>query len=557
MRVLVPVLVILASLAPLAPPAGAQTPDYAIKNGWFFTQTAGGQPGGYSVTDDGAPFWTWFRQLGGVDALGYPISRRMLWDGQPAQAFQKAVLHWRPDLNRMVLVNIFDELSKAGKDPWLRQVRLVPRPQPIRDEDKLDFGTIIVRRHALLEANPAIAARYWAADDPLTIYGLPVSPVEDYESVVVVRLQRAVLQQWKTNRPWARAGEVVVANGGDVAKEAGLFPMAATVPEPPGGAPAGPLPIVGAAAPAPAVTPFAANAPLPTSTPRTAAPSGPTATPSPSGPSTAPPPVGPSATPTPSITATVTAPAQRAADPAAPVAVPTAPAPPPEPPGGYIIALDPGHGGPDSGATVRFDDGFVLREKDVNLTVSKKLAQLLREAGFAVVLTRDSDTAVNRERRDLNGDGKVDLRDELQARIDIANAAKAHLFLSIHHNGHERTELNGFEVYFCRNREFAAQNQRLAALVEDSIVKAVRSAGYPLASRGQKDCYNSAVDKSYFVIGPVDLAAGRPRATAMPGVIGEAMFITNLADATALRNDAILTAQARGYLEAVKRYFGK
>jgi hypothetical protein len=39
-----------------------------------------------------------------------------------------------------------------------------------------------------------------------------------------LRLQRAVIQQWKENVPWARAGDVVVANGGDVGKEAGMYP---------------------------------------------------------------------------------------------------------------------------------------------------------------------------------------------------------------------------------------------------------------------------------------------------------------------------------------------
>jgi N-acetylmuramoyl-L-alanine amidase len=527
MRRLPLLVALLATTLPGLPglPAAAQAPEYDIPGGRFFTQTAGGRPGGYSVTDDGAPFWSTFRELGGVATLGYPISRRFLWEGQPAQAFQKGILHWRPDLQRMVLVNIFDELSKAGKDAWLQTFRLVPRPQPIPAEDRLDFPTIIQRRQALLEANRAISAKYWEANDPLLLYGLPVSPVEDYGSVAVVRLQRAVLQQWKTERPWARAGEVVVANGGDVAKEAGFFPEAVIALEPPGGARAGPLP--GLTSPTPAVTPFAASGPLPTSTPRADPPN---------------------------------PPAQRTGDLSAsptPILIPSAPSPPPPPPGGYIIAIDPGHGGPDSGATVRFPDGFVLREKDVNLTVAKKLVPLLREAGFAVVLTRESDVAVNRERRDLNGDGVIDLKDELQARIDIANEARAHLFLSIHHNGHQRSELNGLEVYFCQNREFGAQNRRLAALVEDSLLKAIRAAGYPLASRGQRDCYDPQVEKSYFVIGPVDLGAGRPRATQMPGVIGEAMFITNPTDAARLRDDAILTAEARGYAEAVKRYFAR
>jgi hypothetical protein len=48
----------------------------------------------------------------------------------------------------------------------------------------------------------------------------------------VVRTQRAVLQLWKHDEPWARAGDVTVANGGDLAKALGLFPAAALKPEP-------------------------------------------------------------------------------------------------------------------------------------------------------------------------------------------------------------------------------------------------------------------------------------------------------------------------------------
>ena len=58
--------------------------------------------------------------------------------------------------------------------------------------------------------------------------GLPLA-VHDYGALVSVRLQRATLQLWKTDMPWAAAGTVVVGNGGDVAKEAGLWPAEATV----------------------------------------------------------------------------------------------------------------------------------------------------------------------------------------------------------------------------------------------------------------------------------------------------------------------------------------
>jgi len=61
--------------------------------------------------------------------------------------------------------------------------------------------------------------------------GLPVS-VKDYGAVVVVRCPRAAFQHWKVTMPWAAASAVTVVNGGDLAKEAGLFPTASLAPGP-------------------------------------------------------------------------------------------------------------------------------------------------------------------------------------------------------------------------------------------------------------------------------------------------------------------------------------
>ena len=73
----------------------------------------------------------------------------------------------------------------------------------------------------------------------LAVIGLMLLFVADYGSVVSVRLQRATLQLWKSDTPWASAGSVVVGNGGDLAKEAGLWPVDAMTPisvvAPPGG----------------------------------------------------------------------------------------------------------------------------------------------------------------------------------------------------------------------------------------------------------------------------------------------------------------------------------
>jgi len=56
------------------------------------------------------------------------------------------------------------------------------------------------------------------------------------------------------------------------------------------------------------------------------------------------------------------------------------------------------------------------------------------------------------------------------------------------------------------------------------------------------------------VLGP---GPGYRPATEMPGALGESVFLTNPADAAALRRPAIVQAIARGYRDAVLRYLEK
>src|SRR5205085_11132731 len=90
LHVALAVLAVLATLS-VAPAASAEqatafpgTPpadgDYDIPNGHFFTEAAPGQGGaGYRVANEaGIPFWDAFKAQGGVDALGYPLTRRFI-----------------------------------------------------------------------------------------------------------------------------------------------------------------------------------------------------------------------------------------------------------------------------------------------------------------------------------------------------------------------------------------------------------------------------------------------------------------------------------------------
>ena len=234
-------LALLVSLAIVSAPARAASLDYDLPNGagHFYTQ-ANGQGGrggtGYAITNaDGIPFWDAYRRLGGPNALGYPVSRRFTWDGFTVQAMQKVVFQWHPESHQIAFVNVLERMHELGKDGWLQVYRQTPPPFATTADDGLSWDAVKARHWAFLATNRAIEARYWQDSDPLAHFGLPTSYADEGTSYVI-RAQRAVFQYWKEDVPWARRGEVTVANAGDLAKEAGLYPSFAIVPEPPPGA---------------------------------------------------------------------------------------------------------------------------------------------------------------------------------------------------------------------------------------------------------------------------------------------------------------------------------
>lgn len=215
------------------PPSAPNTAaDWNIPGGRFYTQTANGQ-GGYSVIDDNqARFWAEFNRLGGLQTVGYPISQRFSYDGFVTQAFQKLILQWRPESGTAVPVNIFDELSRRGLDQPLSDTRQTPFPLQNYEAPGTPWAQVVTGRQALLNTNSAIRSRYFSVGDPVTIFGLPTSQVEDRGNHYALRTQRAVFQQWKETVPWAQAGQVTIANGGMIAQELGWLPASATTPEP-------------------------------------------------------------------------------------------------------------------------------------------------------------------------------------------------------------------------------------------------------------------------------------------------------------------------------------
>ena len=209
------------------------TQHWPVADGHFFKHPPQGCEAGFSVTNaDGIPFWdTW--QLIGLENVGRPKSHRFVWRGLVTQVFEKAILQWQPGKG-VFFLSIFDELHEAGKDYGLDERWSIPRPL---DASAGSQEETTRRRLALLDANAAIKERYYAVPDPLGLWGLPTSRVEDYGDRFVIRTQNAVFQHWKVDADSAKAGEVTIADGGKILMEifkwSPWFPEVALLPQPP------------------------------------------------------------------------------------------------------------------------------------------------------------------------------------------------------------------------------------------------------------------------------------------------------------------------------------
>ena len=220
---------------------------------------------------------------------------------------------------------------------------------------------------------------------------------------------------------------------------------------------------------------------------------------------------------------------------------------------GRVVAIDPGHGGAEIGAQYNFPDGTTLLEKDLNLRVALRVADLLAKAGYQPVLTRKTDSEVNVPPRLVTGRPPIGLDDDLQARVDIANNAKAQLFLSIHFNGSANRDLHGSEVYYSEDRPFVADSRQFAHLLRDNVVNGLAGIGYQQLGVVKVDMAALRPGEHFYVLGPESDIIVRP--SAMPAALAEGLFLTNTYDAGILRDERTLDVIALAYATAVHQYF--
>ncbi len=214
------------------------------------------------------------------------------------------------------------------------------------------------------------------------------------------------------------------------------------------------------------------------------------------------------------------------------------------------IVIDPGHGGRDTGTI----GPTGLREKDVTLDVSKRLATLLRERlGAEVVLTRTSDKTLSLERR-----------------TEIANKALADLFISVHVNSSRYRGVNGVETFYLNltrsradlevaARENAGSNKSIHELtsliqkiaLDDKLQESrdlaanVQTAVYKMHRKLNPRARNRGVKKAPFVV----LIGAK-----MPSILVEVGFISNPREEKQLKSEKYRQQLAEALYDGIAAY---
>ena len=125
------------------------------------------------------------------------------------------------------------------------------------------------------------------------------------------------------------------------------------------------------------------------------------------------------------------------------------------------VILDPGHGGEDGGAVGK--NG--VYEKDLNLSIAKKLSEQLADMNVSVICTRTEDILLYDKTQDYKGKKKIL---DLAARLKIARDTENPIFISIHMNAFSQTQYSGLQVYYSKNDP---RSEELARCIQNAVQK--------------------------------------------------------------------------------------
>ena len=227
----------------------------------------------------------------------------------------------------------------------------------------------------------------------------------------------------------------------------------------------------------------------------------------------------------------------------------------------YIVVLDPGHGGQDSGAI----GPSGLQEKDVVLDLARQIQEMIQQNApqIKVFLTRDQDYFLS-----------------LQRRTEMAEEYHADLFISLHVNASPSSNVHGFSVYTLSenatdesarelaDKENAAdllfggiatpvpQNDALLTYVladlsktswlQHSLKFGQMAVDTTVASLRKEKIYKEGLKRANFVV---------LRTADMPAVLVEACYISNTKEEALLNYEDFRTKIAQSLAKSTVEYF--
>jgi len=238
------------------------------------------------------------------------------------------------------------------------------------------------------------------------------------------------------------------------------------------------------------------------------------------------------------------------------------------------VFLDAGHGGLDPGAVGTTSDGATVDEGAVTLPVELDAAELLRAAGYRVVVSRTTDSNVVRLTPADVSDGILSLQgahDDVAARDVCANLSGAAVLVGIYFDSGASPSDAGSVTTFDAARPFSAANQRLATLVQKDTLAAMDAQGWQIPDDGvQPDSVEGSLVPTSSS-SPVAVAAANfghvlllgpaspgffASPSQMPGALIEPLFVTDPFEGTLAASPSAQQVIARGIAQAVEQYLG-
>lgn len=178
------------------------------------------------------------------------------------------------------------------------------------------------------------------------------------------------------------------------------------------------------------------------------------------------------------------------------------------------IVLDAGHGGSDGGADSTMN-GTTYYEKNLTLSITKKVRDILVANGYNVVLTREGDTYPT-----------------LTERADLANQLNAALFISIHINSATADSASGTEVYYSEQNNGTAYGTSSSVLAKNILDGMMKYMG--TRNRGVKTADHAVTRRSL-----------------MPAALVEVGFISNAEELQKMLTDDFQQKTAQGIAEGI------